>query len=471
MGEVVDRAKVRWVRTIWSVLSSGGYEPNEAQAAIVKAFVGGTRFLLLCGGERAGKSMTSVAMALIEMGPREGDADGKSSRMYWIVGPDYAQARAEFEYILRAMREGGFLKSESTPETKTLPWVLETIWGVRVETRTSSDISKLASFSIHGALMVEAAQQSYDTWLKLRGRVSETRGWVILSGTLEQGLPWYANMLRQWRGKNQDGGRSFSLPTWSNTAIYPGGRQDPEILALERSMPLDYFMERFGAEPRTMRGLVIPEFDYATHVRDLEFRPEIPVNLAVDPARHTYAVLFCQRIGLVTHVLDAVYLKQTIVHEVVKECQKNPLWKFVNKREGNVIDIAGTHRDANKSQVQLWQELAGVSFVWRFLPLHVTIDTVRYRLSTGNEENRPLVYFNSTLPNPEPLPDGAAAHFLGEFDLWRWPEQKPGRNDSPKPIDKANDGIKALGYYLVAHYGPSMQKRVKPAAKRLPYIA
>ena len=453
-----------WIHVIWGLL---GYAPNEAQKPIVRAFLAGSRFLLLCGGEQAGKSYTSVAMGLAEIGPREGGA----RRLYWIVGPDYAQARAEFTYFYQALNEGGFISQASMPETKTQPWILKTIWNVTIETKTSSDITKLASFPVDGVLMVEAAQQQYETWLKLRGRVAPTRGWVILSGTLEKGLPWYGSLLRKWKGANADGGKSFSLPAWTNLAKYPGGRDDPEIKALEASFPADLFMERFGAEPRSVHGLVIPEFDYVKHVRELEVVEGIPVNLAVDPATHTYAVLFVQKVGLYTHVLDCVYAKNSVFQDVLPEVKGNRLWKLVDKRQGNFIDIAGTQRHANKSQVQLWQELAGVSFAWKYLPLQVTIDTVRYRLGSMNSVGEPLVYFSASLPNPEPGPDGSAMHLLSEFELWKWPDRQARQNEAPKPVDRANDGIKALGYWLVGTFGPSEQKRVKSKAIRTPYLA
>jgi len=453
----------RWIRLVWAAL---GYEPNNAQADILRPWLDGLRFLLICGGERAGKSFTSVAAALARMGPSE---DGEE-RTYWVVGPDYGQARAEFTYIHRALNKLGLVAGASMPEAKTVPWVLHTTYGATIETKTSSDVTKLASFSVHGVLMVEAAQQTQETWFKLRGRVSETRGWVILSGTLENSLPWYPSMLRKWKGKNGDGGMSFSLPTWSNTAIYPGGYDDPEILLLRNTMPEDWFLKRFAAEAQKTHGLVIPEFEYATHVRELELAKDsagkpLPVHLAIDPATHTYAVLFVQKVGVFTHVLDAVYKHNMVAQEVIPICQERPFWKYVNKKDGNVIDIAGTQRHANKSQVEIWKDLAGVEFACKWIPLEETINTVRFRLGKGNTLGEPLVYFNSLLPNPEPLPDGRAGHFISEFELWKWPERAPNQSEAAKPLDKANDGIKALGYYLVHHFGPVEQRKKRRISK------
>lgn len=461
-----------WQHLAWHLL---GYRPNPAQAEIIRSFLDGTRFVLICGGERAGKSITSVAMAMLMMGPEQDEYGDYVNRLYWIVGPDYAQTRAEFSYIHRALKKAGLVEHESMPEVKTQPWILRTTFGVTVETRTSSDVSKLASFTVHGILMVEAAQQNYEVWLKLRARVMETRSWVILSGTLEKGLPWYASLLRKWRGQNADGGRSFSLPTWSNTDVFPGGRNDPEILAIEATYPRDLFLERFGAEAHSQHGLVIPEFNPATHIRMLEPVKDdqgkvLPITLAVDPAQHTYPVLFIQKVGAYAHVLDAVYMHNAVAQDVIIKCMESPFWPYVDKKNGNAIDIAGTQRHANKSQVEIWQDVAGVSFAAKFLPLEVTIATIRFRLGSTNTFGEPLVYFNSSLPNPDPRPDGTAAHFLTEFELWKWPERNPNQNVPLKPVDRANDGIKALGYWLVHTYGPVEQRRKRMMTQALPLI-
>lgn len=462
-GQAVNEA---WVRLCWALL---GFSPNPLQAEPIRSFWDGCRFLLICGGERAGKSFTSVGAAVSVMGPRE---DGQS-QLYWIVGPDYMQPRAEFTYFRQVFVGVGCISKESMPESHTQPWVLETDYGLRLETKTSSDIRKLASVPVDGIIMAEAAQQEYEVWLKCRGRVAQKRGWVILSGTLEKGLPWYGTMLRKWRGRNPDDGKSYSLPSWSNTAVYPGGREDPEIKALERSTPHDLFMERYGAEPHTQHGLVIPEFDPTVHLRPLELQRDpatkepYPVTLAMDPGTHTYAVLFIQKIGVYAHVLDAVYRKNAVAQEVIPECMANPLWRYVNKRDGNVIDIAGTQRHANKSQVEIWHDMAKVSLSSQFRHVETTIDVVRFRLGRANTLGEPLVYFSDRLPNPEPLPDGSAAHFISEFGLWKWPERAASMGVAKVPVDKANDGIKALGYWLLQHYGP-VEKRKKKMVQAKP---
>ncbi len=457
----------RWLKACWGMMN---YSPNPTQATIIREIVrNDIRFALICGGERAGKSITSVAVSLIFIDPTNRTGDFT----YWIVGPDYAQARAEFEYFYRALKPLGMVDKISMPETKTQPWIMHLVfgddWRATIETRTSSDVSKLASFTVHGVLMVESGQQTNDVWLKLRGRVAETRGWIILSGTLENGFPWYADMLERWEAPNDESGKSFSLPTWSNTAVFPEGESDPEILGLKRSYPPDLFDERFGAKPRKKRGLVIPEFDYKKNVKKLDFDPTLPVEIFIDPAQHTYALWFAQQVGQYCHVLDAIYEHGLTVYQIVDIFKKSTYHSFV---KSGIIDVAGTQTHANKSQVTIWNELTGINLRFRKWPVEVLINTVRARVGgyanteAQGEELIPLVYFDSHLKTSV-SPDGLAYEPLSEFSLWKWPDRRPSSDVPNVPIDRNNDAIKALGYGLLDWYGPFTQKiKSKPAQQR-----
>jgi hypothetical protein len=435
----------------------------EQQEVLDWWFASDSPFLLLCGGEGAGKSLLSSVAALCCMG-----APGE----YWIVGPDYRQARPEFLYIHDALQRMDALDGEaSMPQSDNTGWSMKTKWGARISTRTSSDITKLASFQVRGWIMAEANQHPYEAWLKLLGRSMRNAGgpgFGILSGTLEQGLPWYEDLLERWKGDNELGARSFSLPSWINRVLYPQGRNDPKIKMLEANTPPDLFMERYGATPRTSWNAVLPEFDIKTHVRKLEVVKDVPVELAVDPAKHTYVVLFVQTVGQVTNVLDRVYAKKKIVHDVIPLVKENPLFQLVDKQNAGAIDFAGNQEAGNKSQVQLWQELAGCSFGFRYIPLETTIDILRYRLGSNNSSGNPLVYFDSSMTNQRG-PDGSAYDVLAEPKLWKWRERGPNQNTLRKPVDAHNDAMKALAYYCVHKFGLTETRKGMGKARRRGY--
>lgn len=45
------------------------------------------------------------------------------------------------------------------------------------------------------------------------------------------------------------GRRSWALPTWTNRAVFPGGREDPAIKAIEGGLSPEMFAERIGGSP------------------------------------------------------------------------------------------------------------------------------------------------------------------------------------------------------------------------------
>lgn len=445
----------RWEAACYA-MSGIGFGKNLRQQEIVRWWTTtDARFMQILGGERAGKSLVAAFAALLSM--RLGDDD--KQREYWIVGPDYRQARPEFTYLYQWLKKADWIEGEaSMPANEAMPWSMQTKFGAAIRTRSAADVQKLASFSVDGIIMAEAAQCIYEAYLKLMGRVSETGGFLILSGTLESGLPWYGDLYERWQGTNTLGARSWSLPSWTNLEIYPGGREDPAIKELESEFPPDLFMERFGALPRRRTGLVLPEFDIAKHVRHLKVNPTQPVYLAIDPGQHCYAVLFLQFNGLYTYVLDRVYERGLIAQDVIPLAMGNPLWKYVLPGDAGAIDNAGKQHQANKSQIELWQEIAGVSLSAQYIKLDDTIMTLRYRLRDTNPHHEPLIYFNDHFTNARG-PDGLALDVLAEPLSWSWPTRSPGRNEAIRPVDRNNDAMKALGYALVYRYGLHVDKK------------
>lgn len=453
---------VRWLQAC-QAMTGLGFDNNQEQKKIIDWWHGtDARFMQILGGERAGKSLLAAYAAITSM---KVGVEGE----YWIVGPDYRQARPEFQYMHRWFTDSDLLEGEaSMPANEAMPWSMKTKFGAHIRTRSGADVQKLASFSVDGIIMAEAAQCIYEAYLKLMGRVSETGGFLILSGTLEQGLPWYGDLFERWQGENTLGAKSWSLPSWSNLEIYPGGRNDPAIKELESEYPPDLFQERFGATPRRRYGLVLPEFDIAKHVKHLVVNPVAPVELAIDPGQHCYAVLFLQFDGLVCNVLDRVYERGMIAQDVIPATMGNPLWKYIDLRAAGTIDNAGKQHQANKSQIELWQEIAGASLAAKYIRLDNTIQTLRYRLGDVNPLHKPLIYFNDHMTNARD-PSGQALDILAEPLGWQWPTRAPNRNEAIRPVDRNNDAMKALGYALVHRYGESVTKQKPNPARRRSY--
>lgn len=410
-----------------------------------------SRIKQITGGVRGGKSKVTAMDAPEDLLPRGG--------LMWIVGPDYEQCKPEFKYIHEALSRLDFVDKASMPERGAQS--LETSWGFRVQTKSSDDLESLASFAPDKILIVEAGQQPYGIIQKAAERALEKNAKIIINGTLEQSMAWYGEKWEEWQGPNEEGARSFSLPSWSNTAIFPGGREDAKIKALEAVLSPEIFLERCAAIPCKPSGLVFPEFDRKRHCRRIDFNPELPVELAIDPAQHTYAIEVVQweKKGDQTHVyvVDEIYTHGLIAQDIIPIVKSRPWFKHV---KSGVIDIAGTHRQANKSQVQIWMEETGIALRSHYVFIEDSIDVVRLRL----RGETPLLAFDYRLRSDKSH-NGKANGILAEFGLYRWPEWTEGQRSKRKPIDGNNDGLKAIGYWLYDRFGPVAERKKLGKAK------
>jgi hypothetical protein len=75
---------------------------------------------------------------------------------------------------------------------------------------------------------------------------------------------------------------SWHFPSWENPIIYPGGRQDPEIIAIERTTAPEFFEQEIAANFTTFVGRIYTEFDASIHVRNHVFNPAWPNYITFD---------------------------------------------------------------------------------------------------------------------------------------------------------------------------------------------
>lgn len=257
------------------------------------------RFKKIDGGIRFGKSFSGGGMIYLDLLWRWTER-GIFDDLYGIIGDSYAMAQEEMNHLHRLLEERGFPHEFFTPENASWRITFPEI-PCMVRTLTASDVTKIASRPYRGLILAEAAQQSPDVLEKAIGRVSETRGWVLLEGTFEkQKGRWYAQLTEQWK-RPTGMGVVYTCPSWDNPLVYPGGRNDPEILERERTMPRSSFLEMYAGDPQMPSEIVMREANERFNVRRRfpllrsSFDPEAPVYLFVDPGiSHGYAVMACQ---------------------------------------------------------------------------------------------------------------------------------------------------------------------------------
>lgn len=383
----------------------------------------------------------------------------------------------------------GSTRDVSRPKIGKCTATLKT--GQIIETKSAQEVQKLASKAPDGVVMCEAAQHPYESFLRCQGRVAEKRGWLFLCGTFEGSEGWYAEYFNEWTQaalndplRDPDEGVAYSLASWDNTIVYPGGREDPEIKRLERaySRVPGMFEERCAAIPIPPVGLVFREVRRSVHFSDrATFDPKLPVYLAVDPsdgsapyAVGAYQFRDCEcpyhyadgktpdtsthegkrqaelgGPGLARHhedrieqafCIDEVYEQEKQCEEIIDICRSRPWWKNVR---GGAIDVEAPDEQKRwKAYGRIWlvadkiPQLHGIRRLKSFLFYE--------KDARGHITTPPHLIFN-------PKCQGIA------FEFTKYKRKNPTDADmipaEVPPNNQPNHHIKASWYLLVARYG------------------
>ena len=429
-------------KLIWEKIS---YRPSSGQDKIHEC---SARIRLVAGGERSGKSFLS--------------ANDLTSRLFlgklfWLVAADYERTKAEFNYVCNNLDKLGV---RFTATKQVDPGEIEIEGGIRVATKSSKDPRKIAMEAPDGILVCEASQIDYETFLRLSGRLAEKRAWMLMSGTFESSLGWYVDTFMRGQTPNNDDLVSFSLPTWTNTAIFPGGRNDPEILRLERTTSPEWFMERYGGVPTPPRGLVFNEF--RTHIHTgrggkFEFDPNLDVYLWVDPGYATaYAIEVCQRHGDNLYVVDEIYERGLVTSDIIKVAKQKP---WFGKVIGGATDIAATQHQAMAAPTEIWLREAGVYLKSTKLAIRDGIERVKSFLIVNPITSSPLLHINAACKGLISEMGGCPNPITNEIALYQWRLDNRGEVIGDAPEDKNNHACKALAYGLVDMFGYSHAKQ------------
>lgn len=404
--------------------------------------------LVISGGEGGSKSYTT-------------SAEIASRYPLWqrvlFVCYKAESAKNEGDYLFKMLSNFGGVRSYDTPRHGSIELVAQNN-GVIESISTFSEGERAVSGTGKNydiIAMLEAGKQRYSVFLACLLRISRSGGLLILSGTIERSEPWFPDVITRLQGPNELNAEVFFLPTWENRTMYPGGRNDPKILQIEKELGPDLFLERCAGKPAPLHALVLKEFSFMTHVFDwVKYDPAQTVEAWIDygySGSH-YSVLFVQfhpraytrqfkpdlpDVPLLdVWVIGDLYLDHATHEETIIECKKLPWWKHVTTGVGDVI--GKSHPQAGQSPFDVWQTKANLVLRGQYILIPDNIDRQKTFLkdpATG----RPREFFS---PN---------CKGLIEFSKWRRKEIGEGLYGDPE--SKNCDFIKANGYGLIDNFG------------------
>ncbi len=438
-----------------------GHEWSPEQEAIILCQA---REVLGGGGERAGKSYVAsdylnVRKAIYDSG------------LYWIAGKDYDRCHAEFEYIAKAMLQLNAVLPEDIHTPQSGQWYMKLVSGTSIKTWSLQDWLKVGSEAPDGIIIAEVAQISHAEYMRLTDRTAERRGWVVGTGTFEGSLGWFPELWKLYQLPGQ-AGKSFSLPSWSNRFIYPGGEDDPEILRLKAKYAdqPDYFQERFGGVPSPPKGLVFPEFRALTHVKEMTIQ-DAPIYLWVDPGyAGAYAVEVVQLQGETVRVVEEIYEQGLVTEQITQVVMQKPWFKLV---VGGVVDVYAKQHQAMPAVAEVWgtPRTGNEQDGWP----GIYLSSNRVEEAEGRERLHTFLTVNPIDHQPRLFIDPGCHGILSEFGVcanpftgeaapYKWKEARTGEVVGQHPEDNNNHGIKAVIYGLIDRFGYVARSTVKQRA-------
>jgi hypothetical protein len=252
-----------------------GYEPHLEQARFHES---SARFRVPVCGRRFGKS----TMAARDLEPHLFEP----RKMYWVVGPTYDLAEKEFRVVWDDLIVGQGLgrdkRVKKAYNKKQGDMYIEFPWRTRFEARSADHPENLVGEALDGVIVSEAAKQREDTWKRfLNPALSDKRGFATFPTTPE-GYNWLHKMWQLGQNPEHKDWESWQFPSWANTVVFPGGREDPEILRIERETSLEWFLQEIAAEFSAFVGKIYGEWNERTHVQKVEYNPAWPNYIAFD---------------------------------------------------------------------------------------------------------------------------------------------------------------------------------------------
>jgi hypothetical protein len=430
-----------------------GYYPHAGQRDLHQDR---TRFKVIRCGRRWGKTffggheMTTRAITPSPFLLKRGE---NKPSIGWVVGPNYTDTEKEFRIIYDDLRKLGVdrdaIKFQNNADSGALH--IKTSWGAEILGKSAQHPDRLVGEGLDWVLMVEAGRHRRATWGQyIRPALSDKRGEAIFSGVpegkSENSLLYH--LYERGQSTRFPSWMSYKRPSWTNDIVFPGGRQDPEILEAAEDLTQDEFDRQYGAEFTDKTGVVMKEYDDDIHLGDFDYNPAWPLYLAVDYGfTNPFVVLFIQvgpfgDIRVIREfrrqVLDTKEVCDDLMSEYPGLCRVAQLiYPDPAEPDDTRTMVRELRIPANKN--------TGGQIKARLALIRRSMKMQNKHLPLGDPERRPRLMIDRTH-----CPTLAWEMREG----YKWPEHKSQqRNDSENPMDKDNHGIEALGRFFRGHYG------------------
>ena len=416
-----------------------------------------TNKVLVAAGEGSGKSIHSSIFGYCRT-RYDLMTLSRQPRLIWVIGADYEDAASDWEKSLWLEEEA----ENVTPGNVKISrgrrdyCTFRTNDGIEFRTVSAKDPTKIAREEVDGILGAECSRWQAEAFDRSFSRIARNaNAWAFLTGSFETSEGPFHEYYEQGQGQNPQRLRSKSYPSWLNSHLYPGGRQDARIKEREASMSAMRFDERFAGRPAPPKSIVVPNFRRDTHVRKLEYVEGLPAFMFVDPGTLATVCLFVQIYNQTLWVLEEVYLTGKDQGTLIEYCKRTRGWRHITMA-GHVIDKAGiqVHSGA-PSPVSVWHTLTGITMntSGKDMTVEDKAERVISMCQFNPETGKPLTFVDENCPGLISELGGGGRHPLADLGMGIWKRVRHA-DGSIGPIKSESDhAASAFAYGAAHHFG------------------
>lgn len=435
------------------VFQNVGYKPHAVQREI-HHHEKQQRFLVVCAGRRTGKSTLGGHRLTTEaLRAKYNDNLSKTGERaeFWIVGPEYSDAEKEFRVLYDDL--SGLDVPFDHPGTyyDAVGGNMHiSLWGGKflVHAKSAKYPTSLVGEALKGVILAEAAKLKPSIWSKfIRPMLADYRGWGLMTSTPE-GKNWFYDQYMRGQDVTDTPWWSIRMPSWSNDIVFPGGRDDPEILDMGKDMSDEKFKQEIGAEFTEFVGRVFKRFNEEEHVGNYPYDPRWPLFIAEDAGfRNPSVALFIQvDVWNNVWVCGEYYQRERTPEEFAKDVAEDPrlgpLTRAASRLYPDPEDPGTAHTLGDKWRVKVMGKTGGL--------LRDRLDLIRrwlrpqpFELEDGHPEKIPKLHI-----------DYSCKELIREMNDYRYPETKDESEEQREsPLKKDDHAPEALGRFFAGHFG------------------
>jgi hypothetical protein len=431
------------------------YAPNPAQRKIHESTA---QHFVAAAGRRTGKSTAGGHELLPEVYRahlnRHMLEEAGLRNEFWIVGPQYSDSEKEFRTFYNKCKR---LKLPfDRPGTYYDPRggdMQVSLWGGKfyLKGMSAHHPDQLVGEGLQGVIMAEAAKMKERIWTQMIApTLLDFRGWAKFNSTPE-GKNWFYDLFMKGVAADQ-GWASVRAPSWMNTAIFPGGFNDPAIQQLLRDLPTEMFNQEIAAKFSEYVGAVFKDWDDEWHVRREDWDPQRPVYVAADYGWTNPTVLLFIQVDVwdQVHIISEYYQthksNEDIHHDLtngVYDRRHPALTRAARMLYPDPEDPKTSSALANLCRWRVMGDTGGELKV-RIKLMRQWLKDVNSHLPHGHEDRQPRT-----------IVDPSCTNTIREFGAYRYPETKKeaGTVVTEHPLEKDNHCPEAWGRFMRGHFG------------------